>query len=267
MIELENISKTFKVSKREAGLKNAVKSFLKRDYEEVHALNDVSFKIDDGEMVGYIGPNGAGKSTTIKIMCGILTPDEGTCKINGYVPYKDREKYVKDIGAVFGNRSSLWWDVPVVDSFEMNKAIYNIPDDVYQEQKAMLTKMLNIEEIIKKPTRTLSLGQRMRCEIAIAFLHKPKIVFLDEPTIGLDSVSKIAVRKFIKEINKKDGTTIILTTHDTEDIKAMAKRIILVGKGNVLMDCKMSNLTRKSREKKQSLDETVAELYKKYKIS
>ena len=203
MIELENISKTFKVSKREAGLKNAVKSFLKRDYEEVHALNDVSFKIDDGEMVGYIGPNGAGKSTTIKIMCGILTPDEGKCKINGYVPYKDREKYVRDIGAVFGNRSSLWWDVPVVDSFEMNKAIYNIPDDVYQEQKAMLTKMLNIEEIIKKPTRTLSLGQRMRCEIAIAFLHKPKIVFLDEPTIGLDSVSKIAVRKFIKEINKK----------------------------------------------------------------
>ena len=267
MIELTNITKTFKVYERKKDTKTGVKGLLRRDKKIIKALDNISFKIDDGEIVGYIGPNGAGKSTSIKVMCGILTPEKGKCSINGMIPYKEREKYVKNIGAVFGNRSSLWWDVPVVDSFEMNKAIYNIPDDVYQEQKAMLTKMLNIEEIIKKPTRTLSLGQRMRCEIAIAFLHKPKIVFLDEPTIGLDSVSKIAVRKFIKEINKKDGTTIILTTHDTEDIKAMAKRIILVGKGKVLKDCKMSSLTKASREKNQSLDETVANLYKKYKIS
>ena len=160
----------------------------------------------------------------------------GTCKINGKIPYKQREQYVKDIGVVFGNRSSLWWDVPVDDSFELNKAIYKIPDEIYKKQKEMLTELLDIKEIIKKPTRTLSLGQRMRCEIAIAFLHNPKIVFLDEPTIGLDSVSKIAVRKFIKKINKEQNTTIILTTHDTGDIKALAERILLIGKGKILME-------------------------------
>ncbi len=266
MIELKNISKTYRVVKREAGLKNATKSFFKREYEEIHALNDISFKINEGEMVGYIGPNGAGKSTTIKIMCGILTPDSGECIINGMVPYKDREEYVKNIGVVFGNRSSLWWDVPVDDSFELNKAIYNIPDEVYIKQKKMLIEMLNIEEIIKKPTRTLSLGQRMRCEIAIAFLHNPKIVYLDEPTIGLDSVSKIAVRKFIKEINQKNGTTIILTTHDTGDIKALANRILLIGKGKLLMDGKMEDLNKLAREKNISLDETVADLYERFEL-
>lgn len=217
-------------------------------------------------MVGYIGPNGAGKSTTIKIMCGILTPDSGTCEINGLVPYKDREKYVKNIGVVFGNRSSLWWDVPVEDSFELNKVIYNIPDDVYKKQKKILTDMLDIGSIIKKPTRTLSLGQRMRCEIAIAFLHKPQIVFLDEPTIGLDSVSKLAVRKFIKEINKEYGTTIILTTHDTGDIRALAKRIILVGKGKILMDGSMKELVDLAKKQDISMDEAVAKLYKEYEI-
>ena len=266
MIELKNISKTYKVVKREAGLKNATKSFFKREYEEIHALNDISFKINEGEMVGYIGPNGAGKSTTIKIMCGILTPDSGECIIDGMVPYKDREEYVKNIGVVFGNRSSLWWDVPVDDSFELNKAIYNIPDEVYIKQKKMLIEMLNIEEIIKKPTRTLSLGQRMRCEIAIAFLHNPKIVYLDEPTIGLDSVSKIAVRKFIKEINQKNGTTIILTTHDTGDIKALANRILLIGKGKLLMDGKMEDLNKLAKEKNISLDETVADLYERFEL-
>ena len=266
MIELKNISKTYRVVKREAGLKNATKSFFKREYEEIHALNDISFKINEGEMVGYIGPNGAGKSTTIKIMCGILTPDSGECIINGMVPYKDREEYVKNIGVVFGNRSSLWWDVPVDDSFELNKAIYNIPDEVYIKQKKMLIEMLNIEEIIKKPTRTLSLGQRMRCEIAIAFLHNPKIVYLDEPTIGLDSVSKIAVRKFIKEINQKNGTTIILTTHDTGDIKALANRILLIGKGKLLMYGKMEDLNKLAREKNISLDETVADLYERFEL-
>ena len=266
MIELRNISKTYKVVKRDAGLKNAAKSFLKRDYEEIHALNDISFKINEGEMVGYIGPNGAGKSTTIKIMCGILTPDSGECIINGLIPYKDREKYVKDIGVVFGNRSSLWWDVPVDDSFELNKDIYNISNEDYKKQKKILTEMLNIGDIIKKPTRTLSLGQRMRCEIAIAFLHNPKIVFLDEPTIGLDSVSKIAVRKFIKEINREYGTTIILTTHDTGDIKALASRILLIGKGTLLMDGKIDDLMKYAKDREMSLDETVADLYGKFEI-
>ena len=249
MIELENVTKTYKVSKRDAGIKNAFKSYFKREYTEVKALENISFNINEGEMVGYIGPNGAGKSTTIKIMCGILTPDSGKCIVNGMVPYKDRKEYVKNIGVVFGNRSGLWWDVPVEDSFELLKEIYNIPDEKYKKQKQLLTEMLNIKEIIRTPTRQLSLGQRMRCEIAAAFLHDPKIVFLDEPTIGLDSTSKIAVRDFIKKINKEKNTTIILTTHDTGDIEALTKRIILIGKGKLLLDGSLNSLTKKYSNK------------------
>jgi len=249
MIELKNITKTYKIRKRSAGFKNAFKTFFKKDYEIVKALDNISFKINEGEMVGYIGPNGAGKSTTIKIMSGILTPDSGQANISGFIPWKQRTKYVKDIGVVFGNRSGLWWDVPVDDSFELLKNIYKIPDDEYDEQKAKLVKLLDIEEIIKIPTRQLSLGQRMRCEIAAAFLHKPKIVFLDEPTIGLDAVSKIAVREFIKKINKEDNTTIILTTHDTQDIEALTNRIILIGKGKILLDGKLSDLKKKFSKK------------------
>lgn len=254
MIELKNITKTYRVRKRSAGLKNAVKTFFKKDYQVIKALDDVSFKINEGEMVGYIGPNGAGKSTTIKIMAGILTPDSGQANILGLNPWKQRTKYVKDIGVVFGNRSGLWWDVPVDDSFELIKSIYKIPDNEYREQKAKLVKLLDIEEIIKTPTRQLSLGQRMRCEIASAFLHKPKIVFLDEPTIGLDAVSKIAVREFIKKINKEDNTTIILTTHDTQDIEALTNRIILIGKGKILLDGKLSELKKKFSKKYLTVD-------------
>ncbi len=165
------------------------------------------------------------------------------------VPYKQRKEYVKNIGVVFGNRSGLWWDVPVEDSFELLKEIYSIPDEKYKKQKEMLTEMLNIHEIIRTPTRQLSLGQRMRCEIAAAFLHDPKIVFLDEPTIGLDSTSKIAVRNFIKKINKEKNTTIILTTHDTGDIEALTKRVILIGKGKLLLDGSLNNLTKKYTKK------------------
>lgn len=253
MIELEHITKTYKVAQRNAGIGNAVKSYFKRDYKEIKALNDISFKINEGEMVGYIGPNGAGKSTTIKIMCGILTPDSGECKINGLIPYKQRKEYVKDIGVVFGNRSALWWDVPVEDSFELLKEIYSIPEEKYIKQRDMLTEMLNIKEIIKTPTRQLSLGQRMRCEIAAAFLHNPKIVFLDEPTIGLDSTSKIAVRDFIKKINKEKNTTIILTTHDTGDIEALTKRIILIGKGQLLLDGSLNSLMKKYSKKQLNI--------------
>lgn len=249
MIELTNITKTYKIRKRSAGLKNAIKSFFKKDYEILKALDNISFKINEGEMVGYIGPNGAGKSTTIKIMAGILTPDSGDANISGLNPWKKRTKYVKNIGVVFGNRSGLWWDVPVDDSFELLKNIYKIPDKEYLEQKNKLINLLDIAEIIKTPVRQLSLGQRMRCEIASAFLHKPKIVFLDEPTIGLDAVSKIAVREFIKKINKEDKTTIILTTHDTQDLEALTNRIILIGKGNILLDGNLDALKKKFSKK------------------
>lgn len=245
MIEMKSICKSFKVSKRNAGLGRAFKSLFKREYEVIKALEDVSFTIDEGEMVGYIGPNGAGKSTTIKIMSGILNPDRGECIINGKVPWKNRINHVKDIGVVFGQRSQLWWDVPVADSFELIKEIYKISDRDFKSNMRMLTDLLNIEDIIKVPARQLSLGQRMRCEIAASLLHNPKILFLDEPTIGLDAVSKIAVRDFIKNINKENKTTVILTTHDTQDIEALTKRIILIGKGRVLLDGNLEDLKQK----------------------
>ena len=195
-------------------------------------------------MVGYIGPNGAGKSTTIKVLSGILTPDSGQCEINGLCPWKDRARHVRDIGVVFGQRSQLWWDVPVIDSFELLKDIYAVPEGEYSRNLRELTELLNLSEIIKTPTRQLSLGQRMRCEIAASLLHSPKILFLDEPTIGLDAVSKLAVRSFIQELNQRRGTTVILTTHDMQDIEALASRVILIGKGKILLDGTLEGLKK-----------------------
>ena len=246
MIELRHINKTFKVAKRNAGFGEAVKGLFHREYTYVHALQDVSFTVGDGEMVGYIGPNGAGKSSTIKIMSGILTPDSGECIINGRTPWKDRVDHVQEIGVVFGQRSQLWWDVPVADSFELLRDIYNIPGDTYQRNVKQLTELLDIGEIQKTPARQLSLGQRMRCEIAASLLHDPKILFLDEPTIGLDAVSKIAVRDFIKAINREKNTTVILTTHDMQDIEALTERILLIGKGRILLDGSLSELRNRN---------------------
>ena len=249
-IEVCNISKTFKVAKRKSGIKNTLKAFLKREYIYVDALKDVSFKIEKGEILGYIGPNGAGKSTTIKMLSGILTPDSGTIKVNQMVPYKDREKYVREIGVVFGQRSQLWWDIPAEDTFDLIKEIYKLDKEEYDKTKEELVNTLNLKEIINIPVRQLSLGQRMRCEIAASLLHKPKILFLDEPTIGLDAVSKQIVRNFIKKINKENKITIILTTHDMNDIETLAKRIILIGKGKVLYDGSLNSLKRKYDNKK-----------------
>ena len=193
-INVNHISKTFKVAKRESGLIASLKSFFKREYTYIEAVKDVSFQIQKGEIVGYIGPNGAGKSTTIKILSGILLPDTGTCTINGMTPWKSREKYVSNIGVVFGSRSQLWWDIPANDTFDLLKDIYKIDEKEYLETKQYLVKLLDIEEIIKIPVRQLSLGQRMRCEIAASLLHKPSILFLDEPTIGLDEKKKKVIR-------------------------------------------------------------------------
>lgn len=242
MITVDGISKTFLVAKRPSGLKHAVKSLFHREYTTVEALKDISFSIPTGEIVGYIGPNGAGKSTTIKIMSGILVPDRGTCSIKGYTPWMDRVPYVRNIGVVFGQRSQLWWDVPVSDSFDLLRDIYNVPQAQYQATLALLTETLDLGSIIHTPVRQLSLGQRMRCEIAASLLHNPSILFLDEPTIGLDAVSKIAVRQFIKTINKERGVTVILTTHDMNDIEALASRILLIGKGTLLYDGSVQGL-------------------------
>jgi len=250
MIELKNISKTFRVAKRNAGLREAVKALFKKEYTEIRALDNVSFKIFDGEMVGYIGPNGAGKSSTIKIMSGILTPDSGECIINGRVPWKERIAHVKEIGVVFGQRNQLFWDVPVVDSFELIKDIYKVNEVQFRKSLSELTELLDIGEVIRTPARQLSLGQRMRCEIAASLLHNPKVLFLDEPTIGLDAVSKIAVRNFIKTINKERGTTVILTTHDMQDIEALTERILLIGKGKILLDGTLNELKKRNSTNK-----------------
>jgi ABC-2 type transport system ATP-binding protein len=250
MITLRGIHKTFRVAKRQAGFGRAVKALFSREYELVHALRDVSFTIREGEMVGYIGPNGAGKSTTIKIMCGVLTPDSGVCDIDGRTPWKDRMAHVRDIGVVFGQRSQLWWDVPVADSFELIRDIYRVDRASYRRSLDELTCLLDLEELLKTPARSLSLGQRMRCEIAASLLHSPKTLFLDEPTIGLDAVSKIAVRQFIKKLNAERGTTVLLTTHDMQDIEALTQRILLIGKGQILMDGSMDELKKRSSERK-----------------
>ncbi|MCH5166669.1 MAG: ABC transporter ATP-binding protein [Erysipelotrichales bacterium] len=249
IIEVNNISKSFRIVKKESGLKNSIKSFFKREYKTIEAVKNISFSIDEGEIVGYIGPNGAGKSTTIKILSGILTPNDGKCSINGYTPWLDRKNYVKQIGVVFGQRSQLWWDIPAIDTFSLLKDIYSIGDEDYERVLNELTDKLNLSDILTTPVRQLSLGQRMRLEIAASLLHEPKILFLDEPTIGLDAVSKQLVRDFIKNINKEKKVTIILTTHDMSDIEALAKRIILIGKGSVLYDGSLLKLKNKYASK------------------
>ncbi|MBF4694076.1 ABC transporter ATP-binding protein [Fusibacter ferrireducens] len=244
MIELEGISKTYRIPVRSKGVGGAIKALFKREYEVVQALKGISFKINPGEIVGYIGPNGAGKSTTIKIMSGILVPDDGKCQIGGQVPWQDRKAYVGKIGVVFGQRSQLWWDVPVMDSFELLKEIYDMTNAQYERSFNELCDALELRSFLDHPVRQLSLGQRMRCEIAAALLHEPEILFLDEPTIGLDAVSKIAVRQFIRHINAKRGVTVILTTHDMSDIEALASRIMMIGKGEILYDGSLESLKR-----------------------
>jgi len=274
MITMENVCKSYRIAKRNAGFAEACRALFCREYEEIAALKNVSFTIRDGEMVGYIGPNGAGKSSTIKILSGILAPDSGKVRVDGRLLWDTRrrsltkqEKYsriehVRQIGVVFGQRSQLWWDVPVIDSFELLKDIYSISDPAYRENLEELTELLNLKELLRTPTRQLSLGQRMRCEIAASLLHSPRILFLDEPTIGLDAVSKLAVRDFVSKLNRTHGTTVILTTHDMQDIEALTKRIILIGKGRILMDGSLEDIKKGDA----GIDEVLAQLYKSYEI-
>lgn len=266
MIKVQNLTKTYRVSRRDAGFLAAVKALGKRETEVVTALDHISFSVNEGEIIGYIGPNGAGKSSTVKILSGILTPDSGECLVNGRVPWKQRKKHVSEIGVVFGQRTQLWWDVPVIDSFSLLKDIYSVSDDAYRKNLSLLTERLDLSSLLRTPTRQLSLGQRMRCEIAASLLHNPKILFLDEPTIGLDAVSKIAIRSFIHEINREKGTTVILTTHDMQDIEALAGRILLIGNGRILMDGTFDDV-KAVKPDYESLDELACELYEKYGVT
>lgn len=265
MIVMENISKTYTIHKRNAGFAQACKALFQRESEQIHALSDVSFTIGDGEMVGYLGPNGAGKSSTIKILSGILTPDSGRCDIDGLTPWKDRIEHVRRIGVVFGQRSQLWWDIPVIDSFELLRDIYSVPKPQYRQNLEELTELLQLSELLRTPTRQLSLGQRMRCELAASLIHRPGILFLDEPTIGLDAVSKIAVREFIRRMNREHGTTVLLTTHDMQDIAALADRVILIGRGRILLDGTLEDVRREGGQA-QDVDQAVANLYRKLDI-
>lgn len=242
IISATDVGKTFRQLKRLPGLGGALKSLVSRDYTEIRAVNGVSFAIRPGEAVGYLGPNGAGKSTMIKMMTGILTPSAGTLSVLGREPHANRVANARQIGVVFGQRSQLWWDLPVRDSFSLNRHIYDIPEPRFAANLAYLTKMLDMGAYLDRPVRQLSLGQRMRAEIALSLLHEPKILFLDEPTIGLDVVAKDAVRKFLAEVNRERGTTIILTTHDLVDIEEICPRLIMVDDGQLLFDGELQHL-------------------------
>lgn len=236
MISVQNVKKYYKIAKRDKGFLQTLGSLFHRKYEIKKAVNDISFTIKKGEIVGFIGPNGAGKSTTIKMLSGILHPDEGEIKVKGYVPYKQRKKYVKNIGVVFGQKTQLNWDLPLVESFELMKYIYKIPQKMYEENLEKFTKLLDMEEFINQPVRQLSLGQRMRGDIVAALLHSPDIVFFDEPTIGLDVVAKEKIREFIKFMNQTEKTTIIFTTHDMQDIEKVCNRLIIIDAGKKVFD-------------------------------
>lgn len=265
MIEMKGISKTYRIRKREAGIGSAVKALFTRDYTEIHALKEMSFTIPDGQIVGYIGPNGAGKSTTIKILSGILRPDSGECTVNGMVPWEDRKKYVSKLGVVFGQRSQLWWDAPVIESFQLLRDIYRVERGEFQSNLRRLTEQLDLQPFLNAPVRLLSLGQRMRCEIAASLLHSPEILFLDEPTIGLDAVSKLKVREFIQSENRERKITVILTTHDMQDIDALCHRVLLIGKGQLLLDGSIEEIRTMAGEN-LSTEESVADLYRRFGI-
>ncbi|UTE78899.1 ATP-binding cassette domain-containing protein [Rossellomorea sp. KS-H15a] len=259
-IEVKHLRKEFKAFSSRSGLKGAFRDLFTRNYKVVPAVNDISFNVKQGEMVGYIGENGAGKSTTIKMLTGILTPTGGELTVNGMNPHRDREKFVQTIGVVFGQRSQLWWDIAVQESFQLLKKVYKVPDQQYKEHMGHVIDTLDIAPLLDKPVRKLSLGQRMRCELAAALVHNPSLLFLDEPTIGLDVLVKLKIRQFLKEINEKYNTTILLTTHDLSDIEALCERVVMLDEGKIIYDGELSRLKENWGDQKevvfQFLDET-----------
>ncbi|WP_096155476.1 MULTISPECIES: ABC transporter ATP-binding protein [Bacillus] len=251
VMEVELLRKEFKAYSSRPGLKGAFRDLFTRNYKVLPAVNDISFEVRQGEMVGYIGENGAGKSTTIKMLTGILTPTSGMVRVNGMDPHKERERFVQTIGVVFGQRSQLWWDIAVQESFRLLKKVYKVSDADYNSHMDHVIRTLDLGPLLDKPVRKLSLGQRMRCELAAALIHNPPLLFLDEPTIGLDVLVKLKIRQFLKEINEKYKTTILLTTHDMADIEALCDRVIMLDEGKIIYDGGLQDLRRNWGDGKQ----------------
>lgn len=243
VIEVSSLSKTFKQAIKEPGLKGAVKHLFTQNYRMKNAVDGIDLRIEGGEAVAYVGPNGAGKSTTIKMLSGILVPTSGSVKVNGIIPHEERMRHAKQIGVVFGQRTQLWWDLPIRESFSLLKDIYEIPDHEYKRNMERFHDLLSLDEFIDQPARKISLGQRMRADLAAALLHNPPIIFLDEPTIGLDINVKARIREFIKEVNREQGSTILLTTHDLEDIKDICQRLVIIDKGRIIYDGSLEKVT------------------------
>jgi ABC-2 type transport system ATP-binding protein len=269
-ILVEQLAKTYRVTERDPGVLGAVHALFHRRRRTIEALKDVSFSLERGELLGFIGPNGAGKSTTIKILAGILRPGAGRVEVDGLVPHADRIRHVARIGVVFGQRTQLWWDLPVIDGFDLLRDIYRVDRTAYARTRDELVAMLRLEGLLDQPVRQLSLGQRMRAEIAAALLHEPRILFLDEPTIGLDAPSKLAVREFVKRLNRERGITVLLTTHDMHDIEALAERVIVIGHGRVLADGSFESLRARiaaenpgddTPDEPMAIEEVIARFY------
>jgi len=248
IIEVQGLTKEFRTFRRREGVLGALQNLFVREYVTVRAVDHVSFSIERGEMVGYIGANGAGKSTTIKVLTGILVPTSGRVVSNGFVPYRERRHYTKHIGVVFGQRTQLWWDIAVIESFKLLKEIYEIPDRDYRRRLDFFSDMLNLREYLHTPVRKLSLGERMRCDLAASLLHNPPLLFLDEPTIGLDVVAKDRIREFLKEVNRTESTTVLLTTHDLSDIEELSQRILIIDKGHILFDGDLGQMKKRLAE-------------------
>jgi ABC-2 type transport system ATP-binding protein len=251
LIEVRELSKHFRTFQRREGVWGGIQNLFVREYRTVEAVNKVSFTVERGEMVGYIGPNGAGKSTSIKMLTGILVPTSGFLQVNGFVPYRQRRQYVKTIGVVFGQRTQLWWDIAVVESFKLLRRIYDVSQRDFDARMERFNEVLGIRDYLHTPVRKLSLGERMRCDLAAALLHNPPLLFLDEPTIGLDVVAKDHIRQFLRAINREFHTTVVLTTHDLDDIEELCRRIMIIDHGRVLYDGPLESLKQKLLRTKQ----------------